>query len=113
MAFSGCLATNTSSLATTQHRLSSTKFEYSQYVIQLDATLFGHLVQFVDPPIHSKAIKPLLEKSAPNLLNFVQRVKRRYWPDWEEITEHLALNPEDVGANPPAHSHQQHSQKAH
>jgi hypothetical protein len=110
------------------HKIPLTKFAIS---LQLDATLFGHLVQLTDCPLHSKAIKPLLEKSAPNLLGFVQRVKRRYWPDWQEICDHLAMNPEDVEANkaaaaaatvvvthPPTHHHQQQqhhqqAQKAH
>jgi len=38
---------------------------------------------------------PLLEKSTPNLLAFVSLIKKRYWPDWNEITEKLLLNPED------------------
>jgi hypothetical protein len=60
----------------------------------LDATLFGHLVQFTDTPIPSQTIIPLLEKSAPNLLAFIQLIKRRYWPDWEEIIDKLILNSE-------------------
>uniref|UniRef100_A0A914HFN0 Failed axon connections protein n=1 Tax=Globodera rostochiensis TaxID=31243 RepID=A0A914HFN0_GLORO len=44
----------------------------------LDATLFGHLT------------------STPNLVAYVQRMKERYWPDWAQILEHLALNPEDL-----------------
>jgi hypothetical protein len=67
-------------------------------VSQLDATLFGHLAQFTECPLQSKEIKPMLEKSASNLVGFVQRMKRRYWPDWEEIIQHLAMNPEDVGS---------------
>uniref|UniRef100_A0A183BV15 Failed axon connections fax protein/glutathione s-transferase-like protein n=1 Tax=Globodera pallida TaxID=36090 RepID=A0A183BV15_GLOPA len=62
----------------------------------LDATLFGHLVQFTDAPLKTDAIKPFIETSTPNLVAYVQRMKERYWPDWAEILEHLALNPEDL-----------------
>uniref|UniRef100_A0A914KM60 Glutathione S-transferase n=1 Tax=Meloidogyne incognita TaxID=6306 RepID=A0A914KM60_MELIC len=61
----------------------------------LDAVLFGLLAQFTDTPIISETIMPLLEKSTPNLLAFVSLIKKRYWPDWNEITEKLLLNPED------------------
>ncbi|KAL7071095.1 hypothetical protein ACQ4LE_010013 [Meloidogyne hapla] len=60
----------------------------------LDATLFGLLAQFTDTP-SPQTIMSLLEKSTPNLLSFVQLIKRRYWPDWNEINEKLILNPED------------------
>uniref|UniRef100_A0A915MFL8 Thioredoxin-like fold domain-containing protein n=1 Tax=Meloidogyne javanica TaxID=6303 RepID=A0A915MFL8_MELJA len=62
----------------------------------LDAVLFGLLAQFTDTPIISETIMPLLEKSTPNLLAFVSLIKKRYWPDWNEITEKLLLNPEDA-----------------
>ena len=29
-------------------------------------------------------------------MEFVKRVKERFWPDWNKICETLALNPEDV-----------------
>ncbi|KAL7071102.1 hypothetical protein ACQ4LE_010018 [Meloidogyne hapla] len=60
----------------------------------LDAILFGFMAQFTETPT-SPAIMPFIEKSAPNLLSFVQLIKKRYWPDWNEIIENLILNPDD------------------
>jgi len=64
----------------------------------IDATLFGTLVQLVDTPIVSEKIKPFMELSTPNLLEFVNRIKSEFWPDWNATTEQLALNQEDIKA---------------
>lgn len=37
-----------------------------------------------------------MEQNTPNLIEFVKRIKERYWPDWNQICETLALNPEDL-----------------
>jgi hypothetical protein len=37
-----------------------------------------------------------MEQSTPNLLEFVKRMKALYWPDWQQICETLAMNPEDI-----------------
>ena len=63
---------------------------------QVDATMFGHLVQFTDSPINSDNVKQFIEQSTPNLVEFVKRMKERYWPDWAEICKTLAMNPEDA-----------------
>ncbi|KAL3098661.1 hypothetical protein niasHS_000448 [Heterodera schachtii] len=73
--------------------LGDKNFLFGEFPTTLDATLFGHLVQFTDTPLHSKAIKPMLEKNVPNLLAFVKRMKQRFWPDWDTILDSLALNP--------------------
>uniref|UniRef100_A0A915M3T6 Thioredoxin-like fold domain-containing protein n=1 Tax=Meloidogyne javanica TaxID=6303 RepID=A0A915M3T6_MELJA len=70
-------------------------FTEDGFLSHLDAILFGLLVQYTDTPT-SETIMPLLEKSAPNLLAFVSLIKKRYWPDWNEITAKLLLNPEDI-----------------
>lgn len=62
----------------------------------VDAVLFGHLVQFTDTPLNSDKIKPFLEQSTPNLVEFIKRVKEEFWPDWDAICENLALNPTDI-----------------
>uniref|UniRef100_A0A914ICK2 Superoxide dismutase n=1 Tax=Globodera rostochiensis TaxID=31243 RepID=A0A914ICK2_GLORO len=38
-------------------------FLFGEHPTTLDATLFGHLVQFTDVPLHSKAIKPIRRKN--------------------------------------------------
>ncbi|KAI1729662.1 outer mitochondrial membrane transport complex protein [Ditylenchus destructor] len=62
----------------------------------VDATLFGHLVQFTDPPLHSDKIKPFMEQNTPNLVEFIKRMKADFWPDWDTICEHLVMNPTDA-----------------
>jgi hypothetical protein len=42
-----------------------------------------------------------MEQSTPNLLEFVKRVKEQYWPDWTQICETLAMNPEDIKKEEP------------
>jgi len=62
----------------------------------VDATLFGTLCQILDTPMASDKIKPYMETSTPNLVEFVKRVKSEYWPDWNAICQHLAMNPSDI-----------------
>lgn len=64
--------------------------------------MFGLLAQFTDTPLYSDKIKPFMEQSTPNLVEFVKRMKERYWPDWAQICETLALNPEDMKKEEPA-----------
>jgi glutathione S-transferase len=62
----------------------------------LDATAFGLLVEITDTPIDNSNIKEFVEKSTPNLLNFVRRIKRDYWPDWDILCKNLVMNASDV-----------------
>uniref|UniRef100_A0A915DKE8 Uncharacterized protein n=1 Tax=Ditylenchus dipsaci TaxID=166011 RepID=A0A915DKE8_9BILA len=62
----------------------------------VDATLFGHLCQFLYTPLITDQIKQFIEQSTPNLVTFTNRVKAEYWPDWEVICLKLALNPTDI-----------------
>ncbi|KAL3090012.1 hypothetical protein niasHS_006464 [Heterodera schachtii] len=71
-------------------------FLFGETATTLDATLFGHLAQFTDAPLKMDSLKAFIETSTPNLAAFVKRMKERYWPDWAQIIEHLALNPEDL-----------------
>ena len=64
--------------------------------LQVDATLFGTLIQFTDTPLSSDKIKPFIEQSTPNLISFLNRIKAEFWPDWNIIIEQLALNPGDI-----------------
>ena len=63
--------------------------------IKVDATLFGHLVQFLDTPLNSDKIRPYVEQNAPNLVEFCKRIKSEYWPDWNPIIQDLLLNKEE------------------
>uniref|UniRef100_A0AC34G5W4 Glutathione S-transferase n=1 Tax=Panagrolaimus sp. ES5 TaxID=591445 RepID=A0AC34G5W4_9BILA len=58
----------------------------------VDATAFGQLVTITDTPLANPAIKTFMEHSTPNLVEFVQRIKHNFWPDWETLCSTLALN---------------------
>ncbi|KAH7680165.1 failed axon connections protein [Aphelenchoides avenae] len=62
----------------------------------IDATLFGGLAQLTDSPMASSVVKPFMEQSTPNLVEFANRVKAEYWPDWNDIITGLLLNPGDT-----------------
>jgi len=48
----------------------------------VDCTLFGHLVQFLYLDIGFPQRKVLIEE-CPNLVAMVERMKEKFWPDWE------------------------------
>jgi glutathione S-transferase len=77
-------------------QLGDKNFFFGDIPSTLDATAFGHLVQFTDTPINSDKIKTFIEQETPNLISFVKRITERFWPDWTQICETLALNPEDL-----------------
>uniref|UniRef100_A0A914MJX0 Failed axon connections-like protein n=2 Tax=Meloidogyne TaxID=189290 RepID=A0A914MJX0_MELIC len=62
----------------------------------LDAIAFGFLAVSIYVPRNLKEINQFIEKSTPNLMEFVKRMKEQFWPDWSEICEQLALNTEDI-----------------
>lgn len=76
-------------------QLGSKSFMFGEQPSTVDATMFGLLVQFTDTPLNLDKIKPYMEDSTPNLVEFVKRMKERYWPDWAECCENLWLNPEE------------------
>jgi len=49
-----------------------------------DCSAFAHLAQILDIPL-AHPFKPFVDAECPNLRLFLDRVKRRLWPDWEEL----------------------------
>jgi len=56
----------------------------------LDCVAFAHICQFVYVPFGG--MKEYMESDCTNLLSFVERMKERYWPDWDEMCKTLELN---------------------
>ena len=52
----------------------------------IDCTLFGHLAQFLYIPLDFPQKAHMREK-CPNLVAYVDRVRERFWPDWEEMCD--------------------------
>jgi hypothetical protein len=71
----------------------------------LDATAFGHLAQITEAPLENTDVKQFIEKNTPNLLEFVRRVQREYWPDWDVLCRDLVMNAGDPKPGQHAHAH--------
>ncbi|CAB3405434.1 unnamed protein product [Caenorhabditis bovis] len=52
---------------------------------KVDASLFGILAQILYAPYDSDH-KDVLIGECHNLVEFVERVKSRFWPDWDDVT---------------------------
>jgi len=50
---------------------------------ELDATAFAHLCQFLYVPIDHE-LKTFIKEECKNLEAYVERMKTRYWADWED-----------------------------
>ncbi|VDD85294.1 unnamed protein product [Enterobius vermicularis] len=57
---------------------------------RVDATLFGVLAQIVYVP-YDLPQKRLIENELTNLKEYCERMKQRFWPDWEECTTKFSL----------------------
>ncbi|XP_013782322.1 failed axon connections-like [Limulus polyphemus] len=56
----------------------------------LDCVAFSHLCQFYF--VSFGDMKEYMDSDCANLVSFLERMKERYWPDWEEMTGSLELN---------------------
>jgi len=56
----------------------------------LDCVAFAHLTQFIYVPF--AGMKEWMEKETPNLIGLVDRIKEKYWSDWDEMVKTLELN---------------------
>ncbi|KAJ1358452.1 hypothetical protein KIN20_016879 [Parelaphostrongylus tenuis] len=54
--------------------------------------MFAFLTQFMFTPLVTPEIKTHMEQNNQNLVNFVNRMKDAYWPDWEETMKNLSLD---------------------
>jgi len=84
------------SLSALSEFLGNKQYFFGDRPSTLDATAFGTLAQFVEAPLTNSDIKQFIEQNTPNLLEFVRRIQREYWPDWDVLTQHLVMNAEDV-----------------
>ncbi|TRY79376.1 hypothetical protein TCAL_09824 [Tigriopus californicus] len=50
----------------------------------IDCTLFGHLAQFLYIPMDFPQ-KAFIHRECPNLVAYVERIKAKFWPDWEAM----------------------------
>jgi len=64
--------------------LGDKKFFNGDEPTNIDCAMFGHLVQFVYMPMDMPH-KHYILKECKNLADFVDRMKDRFWPDWDEM----------------------------
>ncbi|GMR52827.1 hypothetical protein PMAYCL1PPCAC_23022, partial [Pristionchus mayeri] len=58
----------------------------------LDATMFGHLAGTLVVPSSDGFFMKLVKETYPNLGQFIERIKEKYWPDWEETCNTMNMN---------------------
>ncbi|XP_017492796.1 PREDICTED: failed axon connections-like [Rhagoletis zephyria] len=56
----------------------------------LDLSVFSHLAQFIYVPFGG--LKEWMQEECANLLAHAERVKTKYWSDWDEILSTLEMN---------------------
>lgn len=56
----------------------------------LDCSAFAHLAQLIYVPIGD--VKTWMETETPNLIALVDRIKTKWWSDWDEMISSLELN---------------------
>ena len=64
--------------------LGDKKFFNGDEPTNIDCAMFGHLVQFVYLPMDMPHKQYIFEE-CKNLADFVDRMKARFWPDWDEM----------------------------
>jgi len=64
--------------------LGKKKYFFGDRPTTADCTIFGHLSQFLWIPIDFPQ-KEYMKKNCPNVVEFMNRFKKEYWPDWEEL----------------------------
>ncbi|KAJ1370196.1 hypothetical protein KIN20_031876 [Parelaphostrongylus tenuis] len=58
---------------------------------RIDATLFAVLAQIVYAPYENEHLE-IIKKECPNIMEYVERIKNRYWPDWADATTKFSLD---------------------
>jgi len=71
--------------------LGTKQFLHGDTPTQVDAVLFGYLAQILYIPLESPH-KKLINTECKNLVRYLDRIKARVWPDWDEICKTRAMN---------------------
>ncbi|KAE9547747.1 hypothetical protein FO519_009042 [Halicephalobus sp. NKZ332] len=73
--------------------LGGKKYFFGDEPTSFDATAFGMLGQLFYTPLPTDEVTKFAETETPNLKSFVERIKAEFWPEWDEITQGLLMNP--------------------
>jgi len=66
--------------------LGTNEFLFGDSPTTIDCVLFGHLAQFLYIEIGFPQ-KTYMEQNCPNLVSLVERMKGKFWPQWDEEIE--------------------------
>ncbi|PAA48108.1 hypothetical protein BOX15_Mlig003243g4 [Macrostomum lignano] len=73
--------------------LGNKQFLFGDEPTTADCYAFGHLAQILYIPINYPH-KKFMRESTPNLCEYVDRMKERFWPDWDKLSlENLQGSP--------------------
>lgn len=70
--------------------LGEKKFFFGNEPHLLDCVAFAHVSQFVYLPFDD--FEEWLKNETPNLIAHCERIKEKYWPDWDRLCKSLELN---------------------
>lgn len=71
--------------------LGSKHYFHGEKATRVDATVFGTLALILYIPFDTPT-KQFMETKCPNLKAFAERIKNKYWPDWENCTKNYSLD---------------------
>ncbi len=57
-----------------------------------DAAVFGQLAWMLYCLSDNNYFKNVTKDRFPKLVDYVERIKAEYWPDWEQCTYHASKN---------------------
>ncbi|CAJ0595206.1 unnamed protein product [Cylicocyclus nassatus] len=73
--------------------LGNKQYFFGDQPVTLDCEIFAHLAQFLYTPLPaSPELRTYIQEHCQNLVAFVERMKARYWPDWEEATNKRSMD---------------------
>ena len=71
------------SLTSISQHLGENPFFMGEFPSEIDATMFGFLGILLNG-MESSASGQFVVKNLPNLVSYVERMKEKYWQDWDE-----------------------------
>lgn len=79
-------------LITLQELIGDKDFFFGDEPTLLDIVAFAHLLPILGLSSGSFPFKAFVEEECPKLVSLVERIKERYWKDWDQMCESLDTN---------------------
>ncbi|CAK8251983.1 Failed AXon Connections homolog [Caenorhabditis elegans] len=72
-------------------QLGDKPYLFGSSIKTIDVTAFAHLAELIYTPQFSPEIRAYIDEKVPNVMEYVIRIKEKYWPDWEETTNTMNM----------------------